>query len=105
MKLIYFAGPFSGDESKNTESAVTSALQVMSKNANIIPVVPHLFFPGDMGSVQCAEWYYNATLEVMKKCDAIFVFNDNYKNSVGTLNEIKTAVELGIPVIYEEGNL
>ena len=100
MRIIYVAGPFRGKNAweveKNIRKAEEWSFELAKKGWMFI--CPHTnarFFDG----TQTDEFWLEGTLELMRRCDAVFVCH-GYKDSSGTLGEIKEAEKLGIPIFY-----
>lgn len=105
MKLIYVAGPFSGETAWDVEKNVRNAEQAGWRIAEQggMPVIPHAnsrFFFGQF----TAQFWYDGTMELMRRCDAIFVL-PGFQNSKGTLAEIEEAEAKKIPVFYHYRDL
>lgn len=103
MKLIYLAGPYRGDVESNIARAQYAASRVCEISPDIFPVVPHSMSAGFDG-MQSDAFYLSATLEVMRRCDGVFVFADPTR-SIGTMAEIEEAHRLSKPVFYSEQDL
>ena len=105
--LIYTAGRFRGPTPwavhQNVLKAEWAALVVIDLGA--FPVIPHKIgehFDG-IGS---QEFWLESTLELMRRCDAVFVYDDaDLKISQGTIGEVAEAKRLGIPVLIGEESL
>lgn len=102
MKVVYLAGPFRASTAwgveQNIRSAEERALRVAEMGAS--PLCPHTntrFFDGTLNG----EFWLAATLELMRRCDAVLVC-PGWQNSAGTRGEIEEAARLGIPVFYAE---
>lgn len=100
MRLVYIAGPYTAataiERTGNIHSARERAVDVVRVVPGIFPVVPHLLGAGweDEGS---AAFWYAATLEVMRRCDAVLVL-PTWKASKGAVAEVEEALRLGLPV-------
>ncbi len=97
MKVVYIAGPFTGrtawDIESNIRQSETVALNVAYAGA--MPLCPHTntrFFHGQL----TAEFWYEGTLELLRRCDAIFLHN--WENSAGSIRERNLAIEIGMPI-------
>ena len=104
-KICYVAGPYTAPDSLQIESNILEAKFAVREviDAGMIPLAPTLCtarFDWYMPDV-CAEWWYGATLELLKRCDAIWLFG-HWEKSVGAKLEVKYAFEHGMP-IYEHG--
>ena len=105
MKRIYVAGAMSADNILdvlgNISVGISVGAQLLEKG--YAPFVPHfdVFFKIQNGPNYNVpmKYYYDYTLEWLKASDAVVVCPD-WENSVGTKNEIQTAIELGMPVFY-----
>lgn len=103
MKIIYVAGPYRADlpwgvdrnVHRAREAGVTVAL------AGAMPLIPHANTAHFDGLAPDAFWL-EGTLELLRRCDAVYVFSENWKASSGTRNEVAEATRLGLPVFYPD---
>lgn len=103
MKVVYVAGAFRGktswDVAENVRNAERAGLEMVN-NVDVMPIIPQAntaLFDGH----KTAEFWIEGTLELLRRCDAVYVFNpDHAKTSVGTKGEIWEANRLKIPVFY-----
>ncbi len=96
MKKIYVCSPLRGDIRKNIDAAERYAKYVFECGA--IPIVPHFFANVLDDSIPSERKLgMDAGLELLKDCDAMFVFGDVI--STGMKNEIELCNKMGIPVI------
>ncbi len=130
MKLVYIAGPFTPTSTQrseilqdwqiggnkhgipvldeawairaNVDAATALALRVASSSH--MPVCPHSN-TGDPRflALQTPEWWYAATLELMRHCDAI-ALTDDWQESNGACREVIEAHELGL-MLWADGEL
>lgn len=104
MKLIYLAGAFESNElndrSYNMACARLRQIDFGDRYKNLVPVLPHVMFL-DLENIKSESYFLEATLEIMRRCDAVWVFDPNWKYSKGTVNEIRIAQLLGIPVYFK----
>ena len=98
--MIYTAGayqaPTSWQREQNIRQAEEAALAIAKLGA--APLCPHTntrFFEGEC----TPEFWYEATMELLRRCDAVFVVGD-WKQSKGTMKEVEEAGRLGIPVFF-----
>lgn len=105
MKKVYIAGSYSADNVlsvlDNIRKGIRAGTEVLL--AGFSPYIPWLDYniflqlrDNEQISVRDIQEHSLAWLEVS---DAVLVLPD-YKNSNGTLAEIKRAGELGIPIYY-----
>ena len=106
MKKVYVAGAMSSDNIlgvlKNISVGVHYGAEVLSRG--FAPFVPHLDISfmlqkGCEGFNVPVSTYYAYTMAWLEVSDMVLVC-PNWENSVGTINEIKRAKELGIPIYY-----
>ena len=122
MKLVYIAGPFAptrkqrenGADGVMWEPARLRAIRENISNATVLavrvagsghmPVCPHSN-TGDPAflALQTPEWWYAATLEMMRRCDAI-ALTDDWQESDGACREVIEAHELGL-TLWADGEL
>jgi hypothetical protein len=108
VKRVYVAGAYSATDVikvlDNIREGMRASLEVF--RAGFAPFCPWLDFhyqlmlrPGETLTVPDFYEYSIAWLEVS---DAMYVHpNSDWRNSTGTLAEIKTAKECGIPIYYD----
>ncbi len=98
MKLIYVAGPYRGRTpwaiEQNVRRAEELALTVCAMGA--VGVAPHCMWRYYQGQFQ-DEYWLEAGLEVMRRCDAVALV-DGWETSSGTKAEIDRARLYGMPV-------
>lgn len=101
MNVIYICGPFTActpwEIECNVRRAETLGLEVAKLGA--MPLIPHAntrYFHGHM----TPEFWYEGTLELLKRCDALIVLN-GWKSSRGARGEVDYAIEHSMPVFHE----
>jgi Domain of unknown function (DUF4406) len=102
MPLVYVAGSFRAADAWSVARNVARAELAMWHlicTYGVAVLCPHTMSQNFDGTMT-HEYWINATLEMMRRCDAVYVLRD-YGASVGTLGEIKEARKLGIPVFYQ----
>lgn len=105
MKLIYIAGPIDAptawDREQNIRTAEHIALMLMKMGAAVY--CPHTqcrFYDGEMPW----ENWLQIDLEILKRCDAIFMIHD-WKKSKGACLEHEKATEWGMPILNTAGQV
>lgn len=100
IPLVYIAGPYRAEHPYQIQQNINNAWNTGVEICKLgyYPVVPHLSTM-HMEGLGTPEFFIEATLEVMRRCDAVLVC-PNFEKSKGTLGEIKEANKLGIPVFY-----
>lgn len=100
IDLVYVAGPYSADtvegRSKNIKAAWKAGCQVAA--LGVYPVVPHMN-TAHMDKLQSWEWWIDATLELMLRCNAVLMM-EGWEKSRGARGEEAMAKKVGIPVFY-----
>lgn len=100
MRVIYIAGPYSGADgweiACNVHRAEALAREVARLGA--APLVPHSI-GARMAGTETYEYWCAATLEMMRRCDAV-LFTDDFGRSSGARGEKAEAEKLGIPCFY-----
>src|SRR2546421_1117370 len=100
MKLIYVAGPYrAGSEwevVRNIRRAEAVALEVWKLGAACI--CPHKNTALFGGAADDAVWLAG-DLEMMRRCDAV-ICTDCWEESKGTVEEVRVAREMGMPVFF-----
>lgn len=99
MPVVYIAGPFRGDCAWDIECNVRRAEEASldvwcSGAAALCPHTNTRFFHGAASD----NVWIDGTLELMRRCDAVYLVR-GWQGSSGTLDEIKEALRLGIPVL------
>src|SRR4051794_21675202 len=98
MKLVYLAGPYRAATEweliQNIRNAEGLALQVWQSGAACI--CPHKNTALFGGAADDSVWL-EGDLEMMRRCDAVLC-TDDWQRSVGAIEEVRVAKEVGIPV-------
>lgn len=100
IPLIYVAGPYRGIHPSDVDDNIVAARKLgkMICEVGAYPIIPHSntgFFDG----IQTDEFWLEATLEAMKRCDAV-VLLPGWESSRGSRGERDTAIDRRIPVFY-----
>ena len=109
MKVIYVAGPYTAEsefeKTLNKASAAKVGIECVKKGWS--PIIPHIN-TGGFDSVKISDddntFWYEATMELMRRSDAI-VLCSGWSGSSGTISEIVEANNLGIPVYSDVDEL
>jgi hypothetical protein len=98
MKVVYIAGKFRANTSWGVEQNVRKAEDWGLKVAalGLVPLIPHSMFRYYDGQ-QTANYWLQATLELMRRCDAILL-TPGWGSSEGSLGEKAEAERLKMPV-------
>ena len=110
MKLVFLAGPFRGDGSKEAQTdRIERALTWVRKMIEMeIPFYsPHLLSNETRKfGAQKQTFTIGVQNTILDRCDVLAVI-PGWQDSSGTKDEIKSAKERGIPVVYleEEGSI
>ena len=96
MRLVYIAGAYDAPTPWGVRCNVRAAEDLAAKvnEADMAAVCPHSWGAG--GNVT-HEHMLAATMEVMRRCDAVILVS-NWRTSSGALAEVAEATRLGIPV-------
>ena len=98
---IYVAGPYSlGDPVQNTRRALWVADQLAGMG--VVPIVPHLSLTWDLVFPKPPSFWYAYTLELLKRCDAIYRVPGK---SRGADDEMAYAEQAGKVLITDEAEL
>ena len=105
-KVCYIAGPYSNSDRLQIEQNILDAKRAMRDviGVGMIPLAPTLNsarFDWYMPALP-VEYWYEATLELLKRCDAIWMFGD-WRNSKGATAEWEWAKANGLRVFPEGG--
>jgi len=105
MKVVYVAGAMNADNILDVLANISRGVKLGQEvlKEGHAPIVPHLDIAfklqgGDDFNIPM-DMYYKYTLKIMTKCDAVIVCEKS-ETSNGTIREIETANDLGIPVYY-----
>lgn len=101
MRIIYVAGPFSAschDRVETNRQAARYTGCLLAAIPGVFPLIPHQLGQG-LEAIGDYEYWIAATLEVMRRCDAVFAM-PRHAESKGATAEIAEAIRLGIPVFY-----
>ena len=107
MKLIYIAGKYSGETyseiNNNIRRAEDASIKLWARKWAVI--TPHLNTAHfekyeKVGGVDYNTWI-NGTMEILKRCDAIFMLND-WAQSEGSISEHQFAINNGYDIYYED---
>lgn len=98
MRLVYIAGPYTAPTRCAVAANVQRAREVADRvaRAGAFAVCPHFLGDGIEDAGDAAFWY-EGTLEVMRRCDAV-VLVAGWSASKGAVREEMEAVERGMPV-------
>jgi hypothetical protein len=98
IPLVYIAGPYTAPTDEGIRENIESAWEVGYSVASLeaMPVVPHMN-TAHMDDLHDQEWWLAATMELLMRCDAIYMM-DNWRESRGATAERARAEQLGIPV-------
>jgi hypothetical protein len=103
--LIYIAGPYRGFGPTEVIAHVRAASDAMARlmATGYAVICPHTMTYGlEFYSGLDDTMYLRQGLEQLRRCDAMIVL-PGWQNSQGTQQEIKHALEWGIPIVYIEG--
>lgn len=98
MRAVYIAGPYRAKTAWEIERNVRAAEEWILPLAElgVLPVVPHAAFRWFHGTMP-DEFWLRATLELMRRCDAVFLI-PGWHRSLGTHGEREEAAARRIPV-------
>lgn len=106
MKVVYVAGALIADDHYkirlNIDRAAAVGLEVAKLGA--YPLIPHTNTGAWFIGTLTPEFWYAATLEAMRRCDAI-VLAPGWETSKGTKAEIEEAKRLSMPVFMSINDL
>jgi hypothetical protein len=106
MKRVYIAGAYSADSLlgmlRNIRQGIEKAVELMQMG--YAPFCPFLDFQYGLKAEAPLEVYQEASLEWMKASDVVYVL-PGWEHSKGTINEMRLAQKIGIPVVFSVGQL
>jgi Domain of unknown function (DUF4406) len=107
VKVIYVAGKYSGkthdarsftEIERNIITAREWAIRIMESVPNVITLVPHLnSYHMELDFTTSQDFWYNADLELLRRCDAIFMLPD-WQQSKGARIEWEKAKDASMPI-------
>jgi len=110
IKVVFISGPFRGDNGWEVEKNIRRAEELSfevwklsEKGAKVAVICSHAntrYFDGTLDD----QMWLDATKALLLKCDAMLVTKD-FKDSVGTCEEIMYCEEKGIPCFYSVDQL
>lgn len=96
MKTVYIIGPFRGRDAwaveQNVQMAEHAAMELAKQG--LIPVCVHTMYR-HFDRTLTDEFWLEATMEIMRRCDAVFVLG-SAETSRGSRAEIAEAERLGL---------
>lgn len=97
MMVVYIAGPFSGSDGWEVACNVHRANERAREVARLgaAPLTPHAI-GAQMNGTETYEFWCAATLEMLRRCDAVLLVDD-WAKSRGARGEVREAVRLGLP--------
>jgi nucleoside 2-deoxyribosyltransferase len=104
-KLVYIAGPYRGPDYLSIDANIAKAREAAACLARegIAFISPHLnSCHFEVITPEVPEgWWLAMTLELMKRCDAVWVL-EGHEESQGTRDEVYEAEVRGMPVWFAE---
>ena len=98
MKFIYIAGPYTHpDPVENSHKAIKVANRLVA--CGFTPIIPHLTLMWNLVTPAPAKFWYEYTLELMFRCDAVYRMKGD---SLGGDVETTEAIKAGMPVFRED---
>jgi hypothetical protein len=100
MKLVYVAGPFRAATPWRVECNIrrAEAMALELCKIGVVGICPHTMWRHFSGELHDSFWL-SAGLRLLERCDAVAVFG-RWQESTGTIEEMRRAEELGIPVFF-----
>jgi len=103
MRIIYVAGKYRGQSEREVFENIICARRAALKlwEANWAVICPHtnsIFMGSQLGG---DEKFIEGDLEIVRRCDAIFMLRD-WSDSKGATLEREEAIKAGLEVYYEE---
>lgn len=101
IRLVYIAGKFRAPTPWLVEQHVRKAEEWMMKvwELGAVGVCPHAMGRFTDKAIP-DNLVLDGTLELMRRCDGVFMVPDNWKQSEGAILERQEALKLNIPVFY-----
>ena len=96
--MVYICSPFSGDMESNAVKARRYSRFAVDRGA--IPIAPHLLLPQYMEEETERDLAIQSDLEILKRCDELWVFGAEERLSAGMEAELNTAKDLGMVIRF-----
>jgi nucleoside 2-deoxyribosyltransferase len=111
MILVYVAGKYTDETfagvDRNIKIADALGQEIVKRfgQQGVFVSIPHNNTPLHWDGIQDAQWFYDATMELLKRCDAMIHVPGDQDRSTGTKNEIVYCMTNGVPFFSgdEEG--
>jgi Domain of unknown function (DUF4406) len=100
MKIIYIAGPYRASTPQGIKAniAVAKITAIRCWEAGFFVICPHLNTANfEQYCNAPEEQYLDGYLKILSRCDAVVTL-PGWENSLGSIEEIKLAKKLSIPV-------
>lgn len=100
IPIVYVAGPYRGPRAVDIDYHVARARMVgaLVVAAGACPLIPHAN-TAHFDDLAPASWWLTATMELLRRCDAIVVC-PGWERSSGTQAEIVEAERRGLPLFW-----
>jgi nucleoside 2-deoxyribosyltransferase len=98
---VYIAGPYTAPDARRIEQNIRRAEDVAYQllDLRVMPLCPHTNTRWMVADPTLAAWMYPATLELMRRCDAV-LFIEGWQRSSGAQGERTEAMRLNMPVFF-----
>lgn len=108
LPLLYIAGPYRAETREGVDLNIQAARAVglLAARKGWCPVIPHSM-TANLDAIAPSigdEFWLTATLEVMRRCDAVLLL-PGWSQSSGTRAEYEEAVRLAIEVYLDVDNM
>ena len=101
--VVYIAGPFRAKTQwgimQNVRNAEDASLRLWKQGYAVI--CPHTMTQHFQNECPDDIWL-KGCIELLKRCDAIYLVH-GWRDSEGSIEELKIAKELGLTIMYDEG--
>ena len=94
-KTVYISHPLDDDPSYNMLKVLALGKELIKENPSILFIIPHMMV---VPFLELKKDGLEYCIELMKKCDEVWVYRGFAKKSKGVNYEVKMAKKLGIPV-------
>ncbi len=101
MKVVYTAGRFRGKTSWDVVQNVRRAEEAALRLAELgtMPLCPHMN-TANFDGLLTGRFWLDGTRELLRRSDAVYVFDRQWRESEGTVGEMVDALDRDVPLFF-----